>query len=327
MKNCRLALSLIVRDEERFLPGCLESVRDLVDEIIIGDTGSTDQTVSIARDLGAEVFSQPWTNDFSLARNAVLDRVRADWILHLDADERWAGPSRTELEPMLSATTAEAFFIKVRNLHPEGDPVHYLDSPQVRLFRNRTNYRYRNSIHEQISASITENGGHILDTNWLIRHEGYLTQPERKAERNLELLQKALIANPEDVYLRLKLGETYKALGRIDQAIDILAALERTTGSILPEEIKGTLYLRLAQLYLSRDDFENSNICCREGLRLQPDNLVLHYVYSVCSLYLNQTEAALNSLQKILSESEAGFLDLELIRRLYNLVSRPQNPE
>ena len=84
----RLSLSMIVKNEERFLPGCLESVKALVDEMVIADTGSTDGTKEIAISFGAKVIDYPWRNDFSAARNESLRHATGDWILYLDADER-----------------------------------------------------------------------------------------------------------------------------------------------------------------------------------------------------------------------------------------------
>ena len=86
-KRQTLALCMIVKDEEAHLGCCLESVKGLVDEIVVVDTGSTDRTVEIARQYGARVFSYGWHDDFAAARNVSLSHAGADWILVLDADE------------------------------------------------------------------------------------------------------------------------------------------------------------------------------------------------------------------------------------------------
>src|SRR3984885_8336466 len=82
-----VAAAMIVRDEERFLPGSLASLRGKVDEVIIVDTGSADDTLSIAKTFGARVFHFEWNDDFAAARNWGLEEVTADWILYIDADE------------------------------------------------------------------------------------------------------------------------------------------------------------------------------------------------------------------------------------------------
>jgi len=83
----RLTLSMIVKNEEANLRDCLESVKDVVDEIVLVDTGSTDKTIRIAEEFGAKIYRFNWINDFSAARNFALKQSTGDWILYLDADE------------------------------------------------------------------------------------------------------------------------------------------------------------------------------------------------------------------------------------------------
>ncbi|HWU96100.1 MAG TPA: glycosyltransferase family 2 protein, partial [Sphingomonas sp.] len=94
----RLALVMIVRDEERCLARCLESARAHVDRMIVVDTGSTDDTVAIAERCGAAVHHFPWCDDFAAARNAALDLSDADWNLVLDADQ-WIEGDASALGP------------------------------------------------------------------------------------------------------------------------------------------------------------------------------------------------------------------------------------
>src|SRR5882724_11729244 len=84
----QLALTMIVRNGGQDLSRCLESVRGIVDEIVIADTGSTDGSVAVAQSFGATVISIPWESDFAAARNSALQHTSADWVLVLDADEQ-----------------------------------------------------------------------------------------------------------------------------------------------------------------------------------------------------------------------------------------------
>ncbi|MGH9426892.1 MAG: glycosyltransferase family 2 protein, partial [Terriglobia bacterium] len=86
----KLSLCMIVKNEQRWLEDCLNSVKELVDEMIIVDTGSRDNTVEIAQRFGARLFDHPWSGDFSEARNHSLGSATGDWILVLDADEKLA---------------------------------------------------------------------------------------------------------------------------------------------------------------------------------------------------------------------------------------------
>ena len=104
-----LSATLIVRDEERNLRDCLGSIDGVVDEVVVVDTGSTDGSVEIARELGARVDLPPWRGDFSEARNVALEEARGEWILYLDADERLR-PVDRDASPGGSATRARPRF-------------------------------------------------------------------------------------------------------------------------------------------------------------------------------------------------------------------------
>lgn len=85
--ECKLTLCMIVKNEERYISRCLSSVQDIVDEIVIADTGSQDNTKDICKSFQARVFDFEWENDFAKARNYALQHAEGDWILMLDADE------------------------------------------------------------------------------------------------------------------------------------------------------------------------------------------------------------------------------------------------
>ncbi len=97
----KINLVMIVKDEERTLERCLKAAKPLVDDIIIADTGSTDRTVEIARQMGAAVYPFTWVDDFSAARNFALEKSDGDWNLVLDADEtvRWGSMGEEDARP------------------------------------------------------------------------------------------------------------------------------------------------------------------------------------------------------------------------------------
>src|SRR5215475_13512420 len=109
-----LALSMIVRNAQEHLKNCLESCIGLVSEIVIGDTGSQDQTVSIAKSFGAKIVDVPWTDDFSAARNAVLQSTSAAWVLALDADEMLDPSEATVLMQHLRASAVYGYQVPIR---------------------------------------------------------------------------------------------------------------------------------------------------------------------------------------------------------------------
>jgi glycosyltransferase involved in cell wall biosynthesis len=139
---------MIVRNEERFLAGCLNSIRYIVDEIVMVDTGSTDQTKAIARKFNARVFDFPWKDDFSRARNEALKYCSGEWILYIDADERLRHEEREEVRDLLSDSNKVAFTVK---FHPITG---YTAYREFRLFRNDPRIRFKGVIHETIVHSI-----------------------------------------------------------------------------------------------------------------------------------------------------------------------------
>ena len=95
---------MIARNEEALLGVCLESVRGLVDEIVLVDTGSTDATPELAR-LAGDVVSVPWSDDFSAPRNEALAHAQGDWILQLDADERLGPHSKQAVREAIALSS------------------------------------------------------------------------------------------------------------------------------------------------------------------------------------------------------------------------------
>ncbi len=115
-----VSLCMIVKNEEENLDRCLSSARDVVDEIIVVDTGSTDRTVEIANAYNARIYYHEWQDDFSLARNISLSHATRDWILHLDADEELETESCHRLKSTLSTTNAAGLDLCVRSFTPLG---------------------------------------------------------------------------------------------------------------------------------------------------------------------------------------------------------------
>ncbi len=145
---------MIVKNEEKHLVKCLRSVRDVVDEMIIVDTGSTDKTNDIAKVFGAKVFDFPWTGDFSAARNHSLEQATGDWILVLDADEVISARDFDELKAIIRkrSPSPAAYSIVTRNYmtnmsvigwtpkdgqYPEEAGGGWVPSAKVRLFPRR----------------------------------------------------------------------------------------------------------------------------------------------------------------------------------------------
>jgi len=214
-----LSLCLIVRNEERHLARCLQSVKSLAGQIVVVDTGSTDDTKKVASNLGAEVFDFPWTGDFSAARNSSLERARGRWILVLDADE-YLPPSSVEALRHVIETPADRAFQLLNKSTADGGKTG-MTGKIVRLFPNRPDVRYEWPVHEQVVASLRRAEVPVLDSDIEIFHTGYSDAEtnKRKQARNLEILERAIAGGSGEPMLLFLAGGAYLDLGRLDEAI------------------------------------------------------------------------------------------------------------
>ena len=214
-----ISLSMIVKNEEKYLRECLESVKDLVSEIVIVDTGSTDATLSIAEEYGAKIFDFDWVDDFSAARNFALSKTTGDWVLYLDADERLDEQSKEEVRRRTENARKTGFYCVVKNLDSEKSRDNSFI--YVRLFANQPNIEFTGKVHEQIEDSLKKNDYLLVNSKILINHIGYnisLGEKQKKAQRNLNLLIKEYSRN-NSPYYEYQLAQTYKVLNDEENAI------------------------------------------------------------------------------------------------------------
>lgn len=212
-----LSLCLIVKNEAANLPRCLESTRGVVDEMVIVDTGSTDDTVAIAERFGARVLHHIWQNDFGLARNVGLEAATGEWILHLDADEELEAETACRLKPFLAQVDADGVLVQLQHRVAATGLTDLLESSEVRLFRNLPQYRFEMNLHTQILPAIQRHGGRVVVSDFKIWHYGYLQTTAQggvdRGQRNLALLEQAVARSPHEAYSVAKLGQTHFLLG------------------------------------------------------------------------------------------------------------------
>jgi glycosyltransferase involved in cell wall biosynthesis len=210
-RSARVSLTMIVKNEEKNLPNCLESVRDLFDEIVVLDTGSTDRTVEIARSFGARVFDFVWVNDFAAARNAALARATGDYAFWLDADDVFAPEQRNKFHRLIHHLQRgdEAAYVMRCACDPDhdgGGGSTVVD--HVRLFPVREDVRWTYRVHEQILPALRRAGIPVRWTDVVIRHTGY-TDPElreRKLRRDEAILMGELEEHPNEPFTLFNLG-------------------------------------------------------------------------------------------------------------------------
>ncbi len=224
-----LTVCYITKNESQNLAESLATVASLADDILVVDTGSTDDTIFVAQRFGATVLSFAWCDDFSAARNFALDHVPAvadpdHWLLFLDADESFFAPAgfRTWLEH-LSAEQSEVEGVLMTRVEVDADAeeLEISRSQMLRLWRHRPCYRYRGTIHETLVDMRT---GRVpapcaVDRHFLLRHTGYSSVRVReKLVRNYEMLMEQARQQGEQPLTARYLAETCYGLRRYEEA-------------------------------------------------------------------------------------------------------------
>jgi tetratricopeptide (TPR) repeat protein len=218
---------MIVKNEAATLPKCLSSVRKVVDEMVVLDTGSIDRTPSIAKELGAKVHHFKWCNDFSAARNAALKYVTGDWILVLDADETLT----PTIVPQLREAIATDEYLLINLVRHEVGAEQSPYSLVSRLFRNHPDIRFDRPYHalvdDSVSAILTK------EPHWQVGylpgialvHTGYQKSAiakNNKYTKAATAMEGFLATHPYDPYVCSKLGALYVETGKITQGMELL---------------------------------------------------------------------------------------------------------
>lgn len=207
MSQPLLSIGMIVKNEERCLEKCLKSLEPLRQvipcELVIADTGSTDKTIEIAKKYADKLINFKWVNDFSKARNAVLDHCSGKWHLYIDADE-YLVKGTSQLSDFLTSPTErnKAFAsIIIRNHATPQMNGTYADFNSLRLFKTNPERRFTGTIHEYVPYTNPEDC-YIL-TDVIFDHDGYTQitpkHLKEKGERNLKILEQELSANPTNI--------------------------------------------------------------------------------------------------------------------------------
>lgn len=275
----KLSLCTIVKNEEANLPKCLTSVRDLVDEMVVLDTGSTDRTVEIAREVGAKVHHFEWCNDFAAARNESLKYAEGDWILVLDADEVLTPHIVPKIKEIVQGTgkSEPVPYILINLIRQEVGAQQSPYSLVSRLFRNQPDIRFDRPYHAMVDDSVNRvlqqqsnqwQVGSLMTV--AILHEGY--QPGAIASRDKfvrarEAMEAYLREHSNDAYTCSKLGALYVQSGEIQRGIDLLemglAVSSREEALVVYE-----LYYHLGIAYTRQDRLSKAKMLYQKAISL-----------------------------------------------------------
>ena len=306
-----ISVCMIVKNEEELLPRCLQSIENLVDEIILVDTGSSDRTVEIAESYGAKVYHHPWENDFSKHRNQSISYASAEWILVIDADEVISCWEKHAFQ-ILQDKNTDSVYVKVENVFAQGECTAWHNS--IRLFRRNGAISYEGKVHNELRGYGSSRHSHIV-----IDHSGYALNPmkeEEKFRRTTGLLEEEIQSNPEDPR-----NHHYLSVSLLGQRFYDLALEEAEKALSLASKEQGkTLYLWTrfvaAVSCINLGKVEEAERFCMEGLKLNPLNLDAYYILSSISysrgslqLFLENSDHYLSLLAKA-KKSPGHFEDM-----------------
>ena len=299
----KLTLCMIAKDEEAFLPSCIERVLDIVDEIVLVDTGSTDKTVEIAESFGAKILHHPWEGDFSKPRNVGLAAATGDWILVLDPDELVMEDSLPLFRQLIESDRACGYHMRFMNEHEEGRTQ---GVTMVRLFRKLPGIYYEYEIHEQVAPSLVREAEAmnlaLFPSKIEVLHYGYSSEvmEERgKYERNMAIFAKQLERDPTNVYCLYKYGDFIRQMGNdrskvievFQEAYDLMLGSPPSTFREMPftGEIAALLALEIAKDGRNKEAYS----IVREGLARFLRTPNLHYVAAGLASSLGRFDDAL----------------------------------
>jgi predicted Zn-dependent protease len=304
-KAATLAVCMIVKNEERFLPDCLASIYDIADQIILLDTGSTDKTKAIGQKYNAEIHDFNWVDDFAAARNESIKYATRDWIFWLDADERLTIESKPIIQDILVKDDRKVYYnIRIQNLDQAGVPVNL--SSAHRLFPNHKRILFEGAIHEQISASAKARGLKEVQSDITLNHLGYgLAESEAriKEQRNRKLLQKMLMRTPQNAYIHFTYAQ------HLDLANEERAAYSHYKKALalrqFDAKVTAALLNCLAGVCIKLKQYQEAAEYCHQSIRRVTVQCGAYYhLYRIASL-INQPDRIISALTNLLQSIKA----------------------
>ena len=289
-----ISLCMITKNEEACLASCINSVKDIIDEIVIVDTGSTDKTIDIAKGFNAKVISHKWNNDFSEARNISIRNATKEWILVLDADETIARNDLEKIKKLTENENLDGYKLTQRNyFKAEGIKANdgyeesknysgWVPSELVRLFRNKDKFFFENVIHEVISGSILKAGGKIARTGIPIHHFRDIKDAgfdEEKTRNYFIMEEKQIELTPDNPKPHYELGrlcmqkKDYKKASELfEKSLELLKAIKDK--DLL---IYNYIYSDLGEAYLRQKEYDAAKKMLEKAVLVNPKDYTAYF--------------------------------------------------
>lgn len=325
----KLSICMMIKNEEKNLHRCLKSLQELRDninsELIIVDTGSTDNSVKIAKEYTESVYFHPWNDDFSEMRNITINYAKGEWILIIDADEKIEDCA--EIIKFFKSNESSRFntavlfirnFAEVDSFKRSG----LLKSP--RLFKKDKDLKYVGAVHNQPQYKLP-----IIQLNTEIYHYGYISDDkelmEKKYKRTKTMLENILEKEPDNIYYTVQLSVSYsmhkeylKALGVAKKAYEIMKSKDPMNEKYI------YVYSHLVQDYMNNGYYEETEQYGKEALQIYPEHIDILYFVFRAQIILGKYEESLKYAERyfgLLDRIKNSF-DIKDISNTYYTISR-----
>ncbi|HDM75176.1 MAG TPA: glycosyltransferase [Deltaproteobacteria bacterium] len=315
--KARISACMIVKNEQEMLPRCLESIKDLIDELVIVDTGSTDKTVEIAQSFGAKVYHHPWENDFSKHRNQSISYATGEWIFIIDADEELV---KDDIEIVRTAVDGAAhdvtqILMRILDFNRDLNMVTN-ETYSIRLFRNHIGIHYEGIVH---NALIIPWGNYVI-TPARIVHCGYHLSPQKmdeKFQRRIDLLNRQLEQDPDNIATLFYLAnawferDCHRSLEYGYRVVRQLHNLEDFPPVLL------NIFYTIGACHMRSEDYEAAIEVCKSAIEYQAHNVDVLYILCDAHLRLGRYEEGIRFGEKYLEAVQQYKKDMLKMKDLW----------
>jgi tetratricopeptide (TPR) repeat protein len=308
-----VSLCMIVKNEEQLLANCLYRVKPIVDEMIVVDTGSTDNTKVIAEIFGARLFDFEWSNDFSEARNFSLSKASGKWIMVMDADEVISPDDYEEFERLVTASKNEprGYSITTRNYTMRANTVGWrpndgkysreeagigwFPSEKVRLFPNHETIRFEYPVHELVDPGMQSAGISIEKCRIPVHHYGDLNRPktDHKGNGYYEIGSQKLNESGKDVAALKELAVQAGNLERYEEAITYWQKLISLQPG-MPEA-----FINMSSAHWQLGNYNKARSAAQKAVTLSPELKEAHFNLAISELFLGNLPESVEILEKL----------------------------
>jgi tetratricopeptide (TPR) repeat protein len=331
----------MVKNEGKNIKKCLSSslkLKSMLSEILVLDTGSTDNTVDIVKNFTDKIFYKEFTNNYAEMRNYLLDKVETDWVLFLDGDELLLDIDADILVKLISNVSKDVSAIRFYRYNFFNTGGWYTDQV-IKLFRNDDAFRYNKLVTEKIDERLFTNKGTIIEPDILLNHYGHCKSSNfryKKFQTYVELLRKQLLITPDDSILHSCIGINCMNIGKLDEAlIETKKGVEENPVTTIAYEFygfvlralnmnvealeaykKGYSYAHsiskksrmqnlIGLMYLTLGDYKNAELCFTEAIQNTPILLHIWINLGLVYFFTKQFSKAIECFNKVVKRNEA----------------------